>query len=196
MARQGKDQVVTRYIGIDPGSSWCGVAHLYVCRHNVIMAGMSTLSVADRALVTLVDEVVPSEKATVVVESFQSRPVGFNRFSAGITLKILGALEYRTKMHDEHEWALVPTGDPTKELSRFGLVPFLSEWNKICPLPRNQKWDHAFSAWRILAQYLLTHDLKLLERLRAGLPNHITVLQDGFTFDSDLIAPTIKWLAA
>src|ERR1044072_7076385 len=107
-----------KIIGIDPGEAWTGVAALDIGSNGMHTKTRVFRSDA-RRLADLVDEVVPGgPDVHIVAENFSVRPVGFNAFSQGQTLRILGALQYATEKRS-HTWTLVPPADPDAVLHQL-----------------------------------------------------------------------------
>lgn len=154
MARQAEDQFVDLVqkgylLGLDPGDVCMGVAGLHVTSEQHVMMESAVLSVSSREhnWKDLLDTLDWSLIGGVVCESFQIRPMGYNSFSAGQTLRLIGAIETYCYEY-ETPLLFVPPGAPAdlNELPLYQLVqPTRGRW------PINRRWKHCLSAWRVLA---------------------------------------------
>lgn len=183
-----------KIIAIDPGNRWCGYARLY---HKGTEMHTET-GVLDRnvySFPTTVKLLVPSlSKSWVVTEQYRTRMQGFNTFRDSETPMLIGAIRFYAE-HKEMRWTEVPAGDP-KLLENMPLGIYIDAWARHWPTPWNSAWLHARSAWRVLAQFMLsrpdmhptlkqiyTTNTPKLEEDTLMAPRH-----DG------LIAPAVRWV--
>lgn len=155
------------YIGIDPGEAWCGFAALEVTSDSIVRVEARTYSIAARdgylqMAHDILDLLPHSRRTHVVCEDFRIRRSGHQHFSAGNTLRLLGALEFGATSIDAFKFFLVPPNDNGERESRelFGRV--LWNYRKQWPRPRHAAWGHCLSAWRVLGHHLLAQDRTLL----------------------------------
>lgn len=155
------------YVGIDPGESWCGFAALDVTSRKEVRVEARTYSVKAHGGYLqmshdLIDLLPHSRSACIVVEDFRIRRSGHQRFSAGNTLRFLGALEYAVSCIDTFSFHLIPPNDhgerETKEL--FGHV--LKNYRRTWPRNRHHAWGHCVSGWRVLGNHLFRAETPLL----------------------------------
>lgn len=195
-----------RFIAIDPGEVWCGVARYDVIpllntREQTIgievRADCRVLHVPSRGLYLCVMEALWALPATVIVEDYRVRPVGHARFHGGDTLRLIGALEMQTACSRGSVFTTVAAGSAEKELPQLTQGAF-DRWGTYWPKPTHKNWNHARSAWRVLLRHLMQHDATLLRYL------HDPVLQATFTAHAatfplahrhadDLLAPGGLW---
>lgn len=187
------------FIGIDPGEVWFGYAILDVVdRHCQV--GMGVFSVTHRGLDELVGQVKLWLPANVVVESYQARPVGHQRFGGGLTSMIIGALKHGVQeSRTKSTFNLVQPGEPDHELPLLGLSRYIEEWRHMCPTPMNKSWHHSRAAWRVLGRHLLSHHAELLQPLKSNtvFKSFMCPVAQKFRIKSrtrdDLIAPEASW---
>lgn len=144
-----------KFLGIDPGDRWMGLAGL----RNNGSAWEAAIAVVDLKQNTFYDNVkrvgdlIDEDTTKVICEDFRVRPQGHNRWAAGHTLRLIGALEFVA--HDNYStFAMIPPGDPD---DLHGLVfgnNGLTNWRQRWPLWGDSKWKHGLSAWRVLALHL------------------------------------------
>lgn len=188
---------VRNYIGIDPGDKWVGVASMTVVGNTSGYYYMN-MGVLNRAnhfdMSFVVDSIVPQRSShhIVVCESFQQRPVGYNRFGRGDTLRLMGALQYLS-LKRGHEWNEIPPGDPN-EVYRLYVGKFLDAWLPKCPKPEAAQWKHAWSAWRVMARWLMMRESKDLTRMRPKeLPPMGCFYVEAQSSSARLTAPRLEW---
>ena len=147
-------------IGIDPGDVHVGYAILDRDESDTRVR-MGVVHRPSRTFAALVNQLVDgAEGGMIVCESFQSRPVGHQRFDGGMTSQLIGALRYLTEERGIN-FMTVPPGK-IEELHELYLDRYIEKW-----MPhRAQRWNHALSAWRVVGQFLLRHDPGYLELLR------------------------------
>lgn len=154
-------------VGIDPGDAWCGFVALNL-EKRFIRIESRTYAREPRPLYRMTDALLPfhpSDRITVVVENYQMRGVGHQRFSQGHTLRLLGALEY-VCAKNRWDWHVVPPGPWKREVPNiFGA--FVPSYREHWPDNGSAEWDHCLSAWRVLGRYLMRDQfLPMLARLR------------------------------
>lgn len=185
------------FVGIDPGEVWFGFSILHV-KDRDCQAGMGVLSVPYRGLEQLVKQITLWLPATVIVESYQARPVGHQRFGGGLTSQIIGAIKYGVE-EKKSPFKLVPPGEPDHELPLLGLSRYIEEWKGMCPSAVNKNWHHARAAWRVMGRYLLSHHAELLQPLKNDkvFKSFTSPVAQRFAIDhkvrDDLIAPEASW---
>lgn len=165
------------YIGIDPGDVWCGFAALETTPEGVIRVEARTYDVENHhgyiGMATDIIDLLPHAKRThIVCEDFRIRKVGHQSFGAGNTLRFLGALEYGARQVKAFSFSTIPPNDKVEELTRelYGRVLF--NYRNHWPKSRHAAWRHCLSAWRVLGQYLMTHDRAVLEMLHKKKKSH------------------------
>lgn len=179
------------YLAIDPGDAHVGFASLQTTgrSHYALTGVLHRQSRGDFA--TFVDEILalmPGESEhTLVVESFQVRPVGHQRFTAGETLQLIGALRFAAGARGL-AYATVMPGNAAKDLAGLGLAPRLDAW---LPQPRPSRWEHAWSAWRVLGRFMLGHDTERLLHF-TNREMRTSMRQDLHSaYTKDLLSPTL-----
>lgn len=149
-----------RWIGVDPGDRWLGLAILTQVDSTTWTADMRVVDLAQRRSRThVVNEflqLVDSMFDVVVAENFSARAVGHQRFNQGDTLRLLGALEYGVT-NRQCSFFLVPPGDP-KQLNGMFFKRWLEMWQGRWLDRSNPHWRHALSAWRALIVHLMASD--------------------------------------
>lgn len=152
-------------IAIDPGDVHVGYAILERDEHES-RATMGVLHRPARDFVQLVETLAPLEEnqfvSDIVVESFQHRPVGHQRFDTGETLQLIGALRFQTE-RQSIRYATVPPGN-IEDLQRLFFARYLDKWVPSTRRPLEAK--HAWSAWRVMMHFLMQVDPDYLMRLR------------------------------
>jgi len=165
------------YIGIDPGDAWCGFAALETTPEGAIRVESRTYDVKNHhgyiGMATDIIDLLPHAKRThIVCEDFRIRRQGHQAFGAGNTLRLLGALEFGASQIKAFSFSTVAPTDNVEDITRelFGRVLFnyRSDW----PKSRHASWRHCLSAWRVLGQYLITHDRAVLEILHKKKRSH------------------------
>lgn len=187
-----------RIIGIDPGERWVGLAALWIDLKQRVVHGESRVFDAEpRGFAKTIRAVVPlSTLGTIfAAEDFRVRPLGHNAFTYGVTLRLLGGLQYAVEQHG-HKWELIPPGKTREVPMIFGSL--LDAWRDEWPLNRDPHWEHCLSAWRVLGRYLLRHDPAVLAVLRKPtVASSLRVTSHWLSYltpkDTDLVAPTALW---
>jgi hypothetical protein len=172
-----------RVVAVDPGEAWTGVARLDVepvldTRMGGVVGVQFVLDARlihskPRTLLETVSEVMfalPAPRpfeSVLVLEAFAMRGQGFNTFSAGNTLRLIGALEYAVQYSQRMALATAQPADPDKNdllhnLSNRALVAWMRDW----PSPSASNWHHVRSAWRVLCDYLFRTRPNVLSWLR------------------------------
>jgi len=160
-------------IAIDPGERWTGFGILSFDNKGRrlgdigFLDGKEDFYYAADFLDRLVNHYRPKY---VIVEDFQTRPVGHQRFSKALTARLIGAMEYVVQKYDGTEWRTEPPGDPIKGLKLLKLSQTMMHWKQIWPKPSDRSWNHAMSAWRVLGQFLIREDPDLLRSLKFKMP--------------------------
>ncbi len=201
-----------RFLAFDPGDVWLGFAALQIDTET----GSERRPVTEMHTVTRVLH-VPSHNFTgavrealfyglgkpaiVIAEDYRMRPVGHQRFNAGLTLRMLGALEYATSQYPKSSWVQVPPGNSERELPQLLGPTFFPEWQTSWANPKDANWRHALSAWRVLARYLMKEHATLLQQIRR-VETHETMrlMPHWLPFQTqrinDLSAPAARWTLA
>jgi hypothetical protein len=155
-----------RIIGIDPGEVWCGFALLeWDEGHQELRSEARVFHIPPRGMKRTVYDALFGLPARVVVENYAQRPTGFNSFSQGTTLRLLGALEFYTGQSRGSEFFLVPPGNADKELPLLA-EGFFDAWADHWLHAKNKNWNHARSAWRVLLRHVMEHEPTVMQALR------------------------------
>lgn len=199
MAGQRKHQVV-RLVGVDPGDTWTGIAALEI-RDGEWTVGGRVIHGPARPFAQTIDEVLRFEPTTLIVENYQQRPVGHQRFHTSTATKMIGALEYVAAL-DDLGWHLIPPGNPQHELPKIPPIwKLLSAWTRewiVMGTPRAQ-WQHGLAAWRVVARWMLTHMPEALNELHIATKSslRITPCHHGrwtpiTRVTDDVLVPTVR----
>jgi hypothetical protein len=196
-----------RFIGIDPGDVWCGYAMLEYDPTSDLRNGTQYFLTEARVfhipsrprLIDTVHHVLFGMPAIVVAENYTVRPVAYNRFSAGHTLRLLGALELGVQQNVISSWNTVPPGPWEKDLPKLASGMF-KRWSPDWLRPSAKNWGHAKSAWRVLLSYLMREHPDVLNVLRdkdcvrtyRRIPSVLYSAKKRTT-PHDLAAPAAKW---
>jgi hypothetical protein len=186
-------------MAIDPGDMWTGYATLKI-GSSKYYAHMGVLRNGELGFKDLVDTLIPAKdkhpEYTIIVESYQFRMQGFNRYSKGDTPRLIGGLQYASLAAGWH-WSEVPPKDPTERtLNEFGIGRYLDRWTEFYPNPGDNRWIHARSAWRVMCQYLLTRGTHELSKLRTKTIPPLRPCEPilhGFVSRNELMAPSVCW---
>lgn len=206
MARQSRRSTLS-IVAVDPGDVWTGIAELRIehqlnTSHHLWKASTRVLNGKVRTLAHVVDDVLRSGPTTVVVENYQQRPVGHQRFHASTTTKIIGALEYLSE-REGIGWHLVPPGNPAAELPQ--MLPFwkmLRSWSTLHDASNHVNWIHAMAAWRVMGRWMigtlpeLYHDFQKCAAVGGARLDVITAAgaaQHQSRLD-DIVAPSIQFI--
>lgn len=143
-------------IAIDPGERWTGIAVMQVMPElSVWLFGVLDSRKDYLRPVTVLESVLSrTPNPFLVLEDYRVRPVGHQRFTRGITLRAIGALEYVAR-RSEVEQTKIPPGNIDQELNRLGIDRILRRWRKNWTRVTN--WEHGRSAWRLMGQHVLRH---------------------------------------
>lgn len=178
------------YIGIDPGDRWQGFAMLEVAQAQC-NAYTAVYDRNVRSLSELIDLLIPvGHDVTVAIEEYRIRPQGFNRFASIDTPKLIGALEYRTLCLLDSRVIFVAAANPI-ELNEFPVADVVN-FALNNAIKHSPQWDHARSAWRVLATCLMKTNVQLLMTIRKPyrLQRPPKIRRIGL---DDLIAPIVSW---
>jgi hypothetical protein len=157
------------YVAVDPGDAHVGYITLSVKRYRThrtwVLCG-GVLDVSAHTFEGVVDDLANFPEGVnlnveLIIESYQVRPVGHQRFNESLTLQIIGALRYAAHVQDVPVY-LYPPG-PEADLEKLFLQPIIDRW---IPKPRDPQWRHAFSAMRALGVHLMATDPDRLMDLR------------------------------
>lgn len=160
-------------IAIDPGERWTGFGILSLDNRGRRFGDMGFLDGKEDFYyaVDFLDRLVGYYRPNyVIVEDFQTRPVGHQRFSKALTARLIGAMEYTVRKYEGTEWRMEQPGDPVKGLKLLKLSQTMMYWKQVWPKPSDRSWNHAMSAWRVLGQHLIRTDPDLLRSLRFRMP--------------------------
>jgi len=159
MARQGQARPLI-IMGVDPGEAWTGVAILEC--HGAYRAETAVLASTPQARTIghLAEQLVSDAPTLLVCEQYHERGVGHARWSTPRVPRLLGAIEYLREKQRRPFVTVSPT-DWKSTLPKMPIYPRLRAWQEST-WAKSPQWEHAFSAWRILTQYLLQADARLL----------------------------------
>jgi hypothetical protein len=190
---------------VDPGDVWTGVAELRIEHTHIPSlweANTRVLNGKSRTLAQVVDDVLRTSPTTVVVENYQQRPVGHQRFHASTTTKIIGALEYLSE-REGIGWHLVPPGNPAAELPQ--MPPFwkmLRSWSALHDASNHINWIHAMAAWRVMGRWMigtlpeLYHDFQKCAAVggtRLDMSAAVEIAQHP-GMSGDIVAPSVQFI--
>lgn len=181
-------------LGIDPGDRWCGFVGMRLSK-SFVQVESRTYDRSPRSLLQTVETLLPfagaEERVIVAAENFQHRNVGHQRFNAGNTLRLLGALEYLCQRAG-WSWNLIAPGDWTKELHYIFGEQFVADYRQHWPDRSRSQWDHCLSAWRVLGRYLMAERLITLDAFRQGADwQRCSPWLSRVQRDEDLVAPAM-----
>lgn len=190
------------YIGIDPGEAWCGFSALEITSEGVVRVEARTYSVTShggylRMAHDLVDLLPHARRAHIVCEDFRIRRSGHQKFSAGNTLRFLGALEYGVTSVDAFKFFLVPPNDHGEQETRELFGRILNKYRKTWARPRHAAWGHCLSSWRVLGRHLMEYEKGLLLDLHKVKKSHRCDrwLPVGLKSQRhEHVAPAARWL--
>lgn len=165
------------YIGIDPGETWCGFAALETTPEGVIRVEARTYDVENHhgyiGMATDIIDLLPHAKRThIVCEDFRIRRQGHQTFSAGNTLRLLGALEYGASQVKAFSFSVEAPTDKFEQINHQLYGRILRNYRNHWPKSRHTSWHHCLSAWRVLGQYLMMHDRGVLQILHKKKRSH------------------------
>lgn len=190
--------MTTQFIGIDPGERWLGIAGLF----NNGMAWTAQALVVDLKQAPMYNNVsqlgrfTAHKHAVVVCEEYRPRPQGHNRFSKHSTLRLIGAIEYMFADQAKHTVFVPPQ---TFELSNvlFGQRTW-RDWQERWGQHGSPRWDHALSAWKALAYYLVRHQQNTAHALQAvgpfGFNSSKVLYQPGWTWNQEKHVAPALWI--
>lgn len=182
-----------RITAVDPGERWVGVASL-CCDGRNVSASAYVLDRTRESSLYETTKLVTRQfgDITLVVESYQQRNVGHQRFSANSTLRLIGALQY-VAAENKWGWGEVAPGNPDHELPNLPLWEILEQW-KTMRTKKNVAWRHCDAAWRILQRWAIHRQPKLAHRLFVSRHAQVSVSSYGWgSSKHHLIVPTIEW---
>jgi hypothetical protein len=182
-----------RLLAIDPGERWVGVASLRV-EDGWAHADAMVVDRVGEHLWHTIDYITKPYMGTytLVVESYQQRNVGHQRFSGNETLRLIGALQYAAHGWD-WGWGEVAPGNPDHELPELPLHPILERW-KAMRAKKNVAWRHADAAWRIAQRWLLSHKPTLAAQLyKSRLAEPHRTEYGAESHKKHLVMPSIEW---
>lgn len=156
-----------RWIGVDPGERWMGIAILTQIDKRTFTADMRVIDVAaikSRNLLVNGLMYILQPEDSMVCENYQIRRAGHQSFDAGITLRIMGALEYAAGERG-CEFGYIMPGKP-EDINDMFFGKYLDQWQEKWMRPKADEWNHARSAWRALMIYLMARAPKVITQLR------------------------------
>lgn len=180
-------------IAFDPGERWTGVAAVLIVgpkdwrAESCVLDGKGDLYRAASLLERI------EGQPTVIAEDFKAWPVKHQSWNPMNTARLLGALEYVAARRGS-DWSLQPAGDADRELPQLAMGRAIMRWHKRWPA--DSKWQHAMSAWRVFARYLMDVEPETLRRfisVREEELRHPPVDFDWTRQSSDLVAPPVRW---
>ena len=200
-----------RIVAVDPGEAWCGVARLDIeacMERNGGVDGIEftldarVVHAGARPMHRVVAECLwplPAPRpfvSALVAEDYRVRPVGHASFHGGGTLRLLGALDYAAHASQRMAWHLYPPREPDKDLpllSNGALDGWIAQWHT----PKDKRWHHARSAWRVLLTHLMHQHAHSLVYLREPeLHRTLTLRKPTFPMmeprAQDLLAPEAR----
>jgi len=186
------------YLAFDPGDRWVGVAIARAATtHTIVSTALFDRNTsafgAIRGLLSRRHVLGLTEQLVLVAEDFRIRPMAFNAFSGGNTLRFLGALAYEAE-HIGVPLALVST---TADGTKMPLTNKLAAWKIDWPRPAS--WSHGLSAWAALQRALVRDAPDVLLTWRDAIPaSQTTIGKSSFTellFNSGAahVAPLQRW---
>lgn len=188
------------YVGIDPGDAHVGFAALEITDNEEVRVESRTYSVeSHRGYIRMAHDILdllPHAKRThIACEDYRIRKVGHQAFSAGMTLRLIGALEYGAHEINAFSFTTVAPTDHMEQVTRelFGRVLF--NYRNHWPKSRHPGWRHCLSAWRVLGQHLMLTERELLLSIRKKKRSHpierwLPVLEKKF----DHVAEAACWI--
>jgi hypothetical protein len=141
-----------RLLGVDPGDAWCGLAALEIDRDHW-SAWTGVLHVTNRTLPEIVHEVMRCSPMAIVIEKYQSRAVGHQKWNVLRTPRLIGALEYAAFDYGMGWHEVAP--DAAAKVRLMPIYPTLQHWQPHWQTYRRAEWEHSHSAWRILSQWMM-----------------------------------------
>jgi len=148
-----------RLTAVDPGDAWCGVAtlELFGTRYS---AFASVVHATPRTLHETVTEIMRTNPTGLIVEKYQQRGVGHQRWAEPKAPRLLGALQYVAE-DNGLGFHTVGTGNPN-DLERMPFWPIIMQWReKHWRHGRAANWSHGLSAWRVLGSFMMQHQVFL-----------------------------------
>jgi hypothetical protein len=188
-----------QFVGYDPGDRWCGWAILQVATGEQRSIYQARYGVADRSARSfseLVDKLAPPLRAEpmqrfAICESFQQRPVGHQRFAPAATPRLIGALHYKA-LKAGLLWREVPPGDP-HTITKLILGDYFDFWMFDVHRPSDKRWDHARSAWRVIATFMMNEHTSMLWNMRTLVDQLRFKYTHPIIDADDLESPIIDW---
>jgi hypothetical protein len=141
-----------RLLGVDPGDRWVGLAALDITG-NQWSAWTGVLDIKFRTMQEAIHEIMRPSPLGMIVERYQQRPVGHQRFVSPKTPKLIGALEYimQERGGGFHE---VQPNSPL-DLQHMPMYRKIEAWRPKWQHCHHQNWTHALSAWRVLSIWMM-----------------------------------------
>ena len=205
-------------IGIDPGDRWTGIALLqtddeghewYAESYVIDQLTRNNLYFVPRRLRVVLDELSFSslggdvDQLTVVIEDYQLRAAGHQKWAAGKTLRVIGAIEYFLSLYPRVRVETVQPADPLAEVPQLPIAKLIYPWrDETWPQPHHGTWIHALSAWRVLGRRMLAQQPRLCERFMKLKPKHLTTPTEYRLYDlvpregrtaTDLVAAPVEF---
>jgi hypothetical protein len=156
-------QDAIRLVAVDPGDAWCGVAALEM-RGPIYSAFSTVIHATPRTMYETITAIMRTTPTAVIVEKYQQRAVGHQKWAEPKAPRIIGALEYLTQENGQG-FHTVNTGNP-KDLERMPFWPIITEWRANWRHGNAANWSHGLSAWRILGSFMMQHRV-FIDRLVA-----------------------------
>lgn len=189
------------YIGIDPGEQWCGFAAFEITSDNVVRVEARTYSIGLRkGWLRMARDIVAllphSRRAIIVIEDFQIRKAGHQRFNRGETLRFIGALQYGLGSVDSFTVYFESPRDPRIKETQMMFGRALQRYRRKWPRRHDKAWNHCMSAWRVLGSYLLRTQPDILQQihgLKSVHPCHQWLPSASYHPKKEHIAPAAIW---
>lgn len=165
------------YIGIDPGEAHVGFAALEITASGEVRVEARTYNVEGHGgyigIASDIIDLLPHAKRThIACEDFRIRKVGHQVHSAGVTLRLIGALEYGAAHVREFSFSTVQATDQVETITREFYGRVLFNYRNHWPKFRHSAWRHCLSAWRVLGQHLFMVEREVLVRLHKKKRSH------------------------
>jgi hypothetical protein len=191
----------TRFVAVDPGDVWCGVAALEL-RGPIWSAYTTVLHVTPRTIRETIIEILRCNPTGLIVERYQQRGVGHQRWAEPNAPRIIGALEYVAECNGLGFHLEMPNSPQL--LERMPFWPIIEKWRAHWQQGHAANWQHALSAWRILGSFMMrrqsfldrfqqlqTHQRHVLQTMAY---EPVTWLGDMSTVsEKDLTSTPVQW---
>lgn len=135
---------MTRFIAIDPGERWVGVAALGLLRDRWTLE-MGQIERRSAALAPVIDMLECWKPHVMAWERFQHRSQGHQTFNGGGTLQLIGAMRYQAE-RKSRRWREEHTANP-ETLKHYPIYKILQAWDRDVS-------SHVHSAWRVMMDTL------------------------------------------